>query len=73
MIGRCHLCLKAGLAAAILADQDVEFCDACGHYFCEGCRGKWFDRTVEFVKKLLGREFVGCCGPKRGVPLAQAV
>jgi hypothetical protein len=68
-LGRCHLCVNEGREDSVV----VEFCDDCGHYFCEECRGKWFDRTVEFVKGLLGKEFVGCCGPRMEAPVAQAV
>jgi hypothetical protein len=59
MIGLCHLCVNGGDESL----KQIEFCGDCGHFFCSGCRTKWFDRTLEFVKGLLGKEWIGCCGP----------
>jgi hypothetical protein len=58
-VGRCHLCQLGGDESI----KEIAFCQDCGHWFDEGCRSKWFDRTLEFVKKLLGKKWIGCCGP----------
>jgi hypothetical protein len=58
-MGRCHLCVNAGNDEP----REVEFCQDCGHWFCAACRSDWFDRALEFVKGLLGKEWIGCCGP----------
>ena len=60
--GRCHLCARK---------REVAYCEACDHWFCEACRDRWFDRTVEFVKQLVGGKHPGCCGLE--VDLAEAV
>lgn len=55
VVGRCHLCQET---------KWVDYCGICDHYFCENCRSKWFDRTVEFVKQLCAGKVPGCCGPR---------
>ena len=51
--GRCHLCGYAEL---------VRYCDTCGHWFCEGCRDRYFDRGLEAIKELIGGRRPNCCG-----------
>ena len=52
-LGWCCLCGGKGL---------VKFCAICQHSFCENCRGKYWERGVEFVKELVGRSTLHCRG-----------
>ena len=52
--GKCHICKLSA---------EIEFCGLCGHWFCADCRTKWFDRSLEFVRVLIGGKAPGCCGP----------
>lgn len=52
--GKCHICQE---------QKWVSYCDLCRHFFCGDCRGKWFDRTVEFILEKFGGRKPGCCGP----------
>lgn len=51
-LGICHLCKKL---------KNVDHCSACDHYFCEQCRGKYFERGFEAVKEMVGGKRPGCC------------
>jgi hypothetical protein len=52
--GRCHICEKTA---------EVDLCPACNHWFCEGCRARWFARGWSAVKALIGWPRPDCCGP----------
>jgi Zinc finger, C3HC4 type (RING finger) len=52
--GRCHICEQT---------LEVDYCDLCDHWFCEGCRRRWFSRGVSAVKALIGWPRENCCGP----------
>jgi hypothetical protein len=61
MTGLCHICVLDGYRLPV----PIEFCGDCGHYFCEGCRKRWFARTLEAIKEMfLGSAAPGCCGPE---------
>ena len=52
--GKCHLCQKQKM---------VEYCGKCAHWFCDGCRKRYFDRGIAAVKQMIGGRKPGCCGP----------
>lgn len=54
-IGRCHLCQDR---------KEIVYCSACQHFFCAECRERWWERGLEFVKRLVGGKIEGCCGPR---------
>jgi Zn-finger nucleic acid-binding protein len=55
-IGRCHICKRP--------DQPIQFCPECGHHFCPGCQGRWFERGLEALMEMVGIRTPGCCGPR---------
>jgi len=50
--GACHLCKRL---------RDVQHCRDCDHYFCDDCRGKYFERGLEAIKQMVGGKRPGCC------------
>lgn len=54
MSARCHMCPTAS--------DEVELCEACGHWFCPKCRHRWLARGAEYVRLLLFGSVQGCCG-----------
>jgi len=51
--GKCHICKDL---------REVVYCSRCAHWFCEECRGKYWERGFAAVMELVGGRHPGCCG-----------
>jgi len=52
--GRCHICQES---------TPIRYCPICDHWFCDQCRGKYWERGFAAVMELVkGRSGPDCCG-----------
>lgn len=56
--GLCHICKEV---------KPISYCPVCDHYFCPGCRGRWWSRGAAFIKQMVGGRKPDCCGPEARV------
>lgn len=60
---KCHLCQRREPEV-----KDVRYCAVCDHWFCEACRGRWFERGAAFLAQMVGGRKPGCCGRTDWIP-----